>query len=91
MFSVVNSTTLSLFQKGYPFLLANCPNAIKEFIDNGVMDITKQETLDFVGSLWKEMTQIFSDVYIHNGGDEVINCCPFGICSGAAISNITSC
>jgi hexosaminidase len=52
--------------KGYPFLIANCPN------NEPVFDATSPQVYQFLSDLLSELTSsYFTDSFIHMGGDEV--------------------
>ncbi|VDN56865.1 unnamed protein product [Dracunculus medinensis] len=58
--------------KGYPNILAKCyaEGFIIDSFKSSILDPTKDETWDFLETLFREVYQIFPDEFIHIGGDE---------------------
>lgn len=56
---------------GVPKLLTPCYHGDKLSGKYGPIDPTRQANYKFVKTLFKEVTSVFKDSYMHLGGDEV--------------------
>jgi hexosaminidase len=59
---------------GDPSLVVTCPKYSRN-INNIPLDVTKQHTYDVLNGFLNEMVTLFTDQYIHLGGDEVVYGC----------------
>ena len=62
---------------GYPNLTAVCPSSLAGNINNVPLDPTQPFTYQVLAGLFGEMTQqgLFTDQYLHVGGDELVTSC----------------
>lgn len=70
--------------QAYPTLIANCYDWLEEYyqtslrwslFDNVALDVTRDDTKEFVEIVMREMADVFPDEYFHLGGDEVNQGC----------------
>lgn len=64
------------FGCGYPEVIANCPGYSGN-INNIALDISNNATYKLLEGFLSEMAQLFTDEYMHLGGDEVVFGCWF--------------
>lgn len=65
------------WEKGQPGLLTECYDPLTGRPNGkfGPMDPTKSEVFDFLTKLYKEISEVFPEEYVHIGGDEVSTNC----------------
>jgi len=62
------------FGVGYPYMVANCPTYTTD-INTIPLNVASDDMYNFLLAFFSEMSTIFTDEFIHTGGDEVVVDC----------------
>jgi hexosaminidase len=60
---------------GDPDVVSMCPSSLAANINNFPLDPSQQHTFEVVNDFLADMFQLFTDEYVHLGGDEVVYSC----------------